>query len=106
MLNVNAASIRSRQLRQRKQVHNARGTFNGHGGNNIILTKAQEQAVYQFCHEQWEMGIAATPAIILAAISHLRKAEQLDPPSRVWFQQWLKKNPSLHTIKTKPIARA
>jgi len=106
MFNVNAASIRSRQLRQRKQVHTARGTFNGHGGNNIILTKAQKQAVYRFCHEQWEMGIAATPAIIFAAISHLRKAEQLDPPSRVWFQQWLKKNPSLHTIKTKPIARA
>jgi len=106
MFNVNAASIRSHQLRQRKQVRNTRGTFNGHGGNNIILTKAQEQAVYRFCHEQWEMRIAATLAMIFAAISHLRKAEQLDHPSGVWFQQWRKKNPSLHTIKTKPIARA
>jgi len=106
MFDVNAVSIRSRQLRQRKQVRNTGGTFNRHGGNNIILTEAQEVAVYRFCHEQWEMGIAATLAIIFAVISHPRQAGQRNPPSQVWFQQWLKKNPSLHTIKTKPIARA
>jgi len=106
MFNVNAVSIESRQLRQRKQVRNTRGTFKRHGGNNIIPTEAQELAVYRFCHEKWEMGIAATPAIIFAAISHLPQAEQQDPTSQVWFQQWLKKNPSLHIIKTKPITRA
>jgi len=52
------------------------------------------------------MGITATQAIIFAAISHLRQAEQRDPLSQVWFQEWLKKTPSLHTIKTKPITRA
>ncbi|RPB04600.1 hypothetical protein L873DRAFT_1928029 [Choiromyces venosus 120613-1] len=51
------------------------------------------------------MGIGATPSIIYAAICQLRQQEQHNPPSLVWFCQWLKKNPSLHTIKTKPIAR-
>jgi len=87
-------------------VHNTRGTFNRHDGNNIILTEVQELVVYRFCYEQWEMGIAATQAIISAAISHLRQAEQRDPPSQVWLQKWRKKNPSRHTIKTKPIGRA
>jgi len=52
MFDVNAVSIRSRQLRQRKQVRNTRGTFNRHRGNNIILTEAQELEVLRFCHEQ------------------------------------------------------
>ena len=30
---------------------------------------------------------------------------KLNPPSLVWFCNWLKKNSSLHIIQTKPIAR-
>jgi len=51
------------------------------------------------------MGLPATFSIIFAAISNLRKQEKLNPPSHEWFWQWLKTNSSLHTIKTKPIAR-
>ena len=78
---------------------------NQHGGKNIILTEAPEQAVFRFCHDQVEMGLGATPSIIYAAICHLRQQEKRNPPSLTWFRQWLKKNPSLHTIKTKPIAQ-
>jgi len=39
MFDVNAISIWSRQLPQRKQVRNTRGSANRHGGNNIILKR-------------------------------------------------------------------
>lgn len=51
------------------------------------------------------MGLGATPSIIYAAICYLRQQEKHNPPSHSWFQKWLKRNPSLHTIKTKPIAQ-
>ncbi|PWW71737.1 hypothetical protein C7212DRAFT_231846 [Tuber magnatum] len=70
----------------------------------MILTEAQELAVFRFCLEHLEAGLGATPSIIFAAICHLRQQETHNPPSIVWFQQWLKKNPNLYTIKTKPIA--
>ena len=68
------------------------------------MIEAQELAVFRFSLEQLEAGLGATPSIIYAAICHLRQQEQRNPPSLVWFQQWLKRNPTLHTIKTKPIA--
>jgi len=46
MFNVNASSIRMRQLRERRQERNSCGILNQHGGNNLILTEAQEQAVF------------------------------------------------------------
>ena len=52
------------------------------------------------------MGLGATPSIFYAAICHLRQQEQHNPPSQIWFRKWLKKNPTLHTIKSKPIAYA
>ena len=52
------------------------------------------------------MGLGATPSIIYAAICHLRQEEQRNPPSQIWYRKWLKKNPTLHTIKSKPIAHA
>ena len=44
--------------------------------------------------------------MIFAAICHLKAAEKppKPPPSRRWFQLWLKAHPGLHTIKTKPIS--
>ena len=84
---VNPASIRMRQYRQRHQERNSRGTYNHHGGNNIILTKAQELAVFRFCLEQLEAGLGATPSIIYAAICYLRQQEKRNPPSLVWFRQ-------------------
>ena len=51
------------------------------------------------------MGLGASLFIIYAAICYLRQQEKHNPPSRSWFQKWLKRNSSLHTIKTKPIAQ-
>ena len=45
MFDVKPSSIRRRQLRKRHPQRNAWGTFNRHGGNNVILTEAQELAV-------------------------------------------------------------
>ena len=106
IFHVNQSSIRMRQHRQRNQERNTRGTFNQHGGNNLILTEAQEEAVFRFCHDQLKMGLGATPSIIYAAIHHLSQQEQLNPPSQIWSRKWLKKNPTLYTIKSKPIAHA
>ena len=104
LFQVNPASIRMRQYRKRHQERNSRGTYNHHGGNNVILTEAQEVGIFRFCLEPLEAGLGATFSIIYAAICHLRQQEKQNPPSLVWFRQWLKKNPTLHTIKTKPIA--
>jgi len=49
MFDVNPFSIRMRQLRKCHQERNSLGYVNQHGGNNTILTKAQEQAVLRFC---------------------------------------------------------
>ena len=105
MFDVNPSSIRMRQLRKRHQERNSRDYVNQHGGNNTILTEVQEQAVFQFCLDQLEVGLGATPSIIYAAICYLRQQEKRNPPSRSWFQKLLKRNPSLHTIETKPIAQ-
>ena len=67
------------------------------------MTEAQEEAVFWFCSEQQEIGLGATPSVIYAAICQLRQQEKHNPPSHVWFRNWLKKNLSLHTFKTKPI---
>ena len=106
IFHVNQSSIRMCQHRQCNQERNTRGTFNQHGGNNLILTEAQEEAVFRFCHDQLEMGLGTTPSIIYAAICHLRQQEQRNPPSQIWFRNWLEKNPTLHTIKSKSIAHA
>jgi len=103
MFNVNALSIRIRQLRERRQERNSCGILNQHGGNNLILTEAQEQAVFRFCQDQLEMGLGATPSVLYAAICHLHQQENCNPVSLHWFQLWLKINPELHSIKTKPI---
>jgi hypothetical protein len=78
-----------------------------HGGQNKVLSEAQSEAVIQYIRDQAESGLGATKQMIFAAICHLKAAEEpsKSPPSRRWFQLWLKAHPSLHTIKTKPIAR-
>ena len=51
------------------------------------------------------MGLGATPSILCATICHLRQQENRNPQLLRWFQLWLKKNPELHSIKTKHIAQ-
>ncbi|RPA88837.1 hypothetical protein L873DRAFT_1849586 [Choiromyces venosus 120613-1] len=103
---VNSSSLQMCQLHYWHQQRNSCGTFNEHGGNNIILTTAQEKALHLYCYEQWEMGIGATPSIIYAAICHLKQQEKCSQPSISWFHKWLKKNSALHMIQTKPIGTA
>jgi hypothetical protein len=78
-----------------------------HGGNNKILSNTQLEAIRVYCREQYEAGLGATKQMVFAAIGQLLLQSQppRKPPSWRWFQTWLKANPNLHTITTKPIAR-
>jgi len=38
------------------------------------LNEAQEEAIRQYCFEQWEMGLGATHQMVFAAIVHLKQA--------------------------------
>lgn len=125
IFHVKEEALRKACSRFKKRKRNARGRYNTHGGNNAILTDAQEEAIRQYCYEQWEAGLGATHAMVYAAIVWLKEvserrdyytkrlliclflqAEDPDrkPPSRSWFNGWLHDNKFLHTIKTKPIA--
>lgn len=109
-----------------KKVRNPQGLYNEHGGNNKILLEWQEEAIRQYCYEQWEGGNGATFDMVIGAITHLRSvmplsefsylflisaenessSAALPAPSRRWFTAWLKKNTQLHTIHTKPCGRS
>lgn len=59
--------------RARQKVRNTDGLYNMWGGNNKILKEAQEEAIRQYCYEQWEMGLGATHQMVFAAICYLRQ---------------------------------
>lgn len=82
------------------------GEINTLGGHNKILTEAQEEAIFQYCHTQWQMGLGAKKQMVYGAIKNLREKEEKREPSWVWFANWLKKSTVLHSLKTKPIERA
>jgi hypothetical protein len=78
-----------------------------HGGHNKMLSDIQIAALYKYVVDQYKSGFGASKRMTFAAISHLKAAE-IPPkpaPSWIWFTKFLKAHPSLHTIKTKPIAR-
>lgn len=80
----------------------------GSGGQNRVLSEAQNRALRSYCKEQWDWGLGATKAMVFQAIGHLLSQEDppREPPSWRWFQTWLKANPAcLKSVKTKPIAR-
>jgi hypothetical protein len=62
-------SVSQSKSRQR----NSEGLYSHHGSNNKILNEAQEEAVRQYCYEQWEMGLGATHQMVFAAICFLRQ---------------------------------
>jgi hypothetical protein len=71
---VNEDSLRTLVLRsKKKKQRNSEGVYNRRGGNNKILNEAQEEAIRQYCYEQWEMGLGASHEMVFAAICHLRK---------------------------------
>ena len=43
-------------------------------GNNKILNQSQEEAIRQYCYEQWDEGFGATHEMAYAAISQLKRA--------------------------------
>jgi hypothetical protein len=70
---VREDSLRKSVLRSRRKQRNSEGIYNTWGGNNKILNEAQEEAVRQYCYEQWEMGLGASHGMVYAAICHLRQ---------------------------------
>jgi hypothetical protein len=74
---VKEGSLRKSVLRSKQKERNANGLYNTHGGNNKILSDAQEEAIRQYCYEQWEAGLGATHQMVFAAISHLRAVRSL-----------------------------
>jgi hypothetical protein len=57
----------------RQKQRNSEGVYNKHGGNNKILNDAQEEAIRQYCYEQWEMGLGTSHKMVFSAISYLKK---------------------------------
>jgi hypothetical protein len=101
---VNANAIRMALRRARRYAKQRAPVL--HGGHNKVLSDTQSKAIEAYCYEQWEMGLGATKKMVYAAICFLVVHEQRKKaPSWRWFQKWLKNTPTLHTIKTKPIAR-
>src|SRR6266480_588854 len=103
---VDEDAIRKALKHKEEKNRNNRGFFNTHGGNNRILTESQEEAIFSYCFDQWEMGLGATKRMVFSAITFIRTHEEppKEAPSWRWFTLWLNKHPTLHTIKTKPIA--
>ena len=83
------------------------GAKNKRGGHNKILSASQNDAIQLYCKEQFEGGLGATRSMVYSAISFLKSQEEppRPPPSWRWFNNWMKHNSNLHTIKTKPIAQ-
>ena len=69
---VKEEALRKSVFRARTRQRNSQGLYNTHGGNNKILNAAQEEAIRQYCYEQWEAGLGATHRMVYAAISHLK----------------------------------
>jgi hypothetical protein len=74
------------------------------GGQNKILSKGQEAAIYTFIRSYLQHNQNPTRDVIFGAICQLRRQDRNPPPSQRWFTEWWKKQ-LLHKIKTKPIAR-
>lgn len=59
-------------FRSKTRKRNSQGVFNRHGGNNRILNDVQEEAIRQYCYDQWELGLGATHKMVLRVIIYLR----------------------------------
>jgi hypothetical protein len=76
------------------------------GGQNRILNDAQHQALIRYAIDQaTDGGMGAIKRMMYNAAAYFRRQQGKEPPTKRWFQLWLKDATELHTIKTKPIAR-
>jgi hypothetical protein len=69
---VKEASLRKSVLRKRNKKRNSQGLHNIYSSNNKILNEVQEEAIRQYCYEQWEAGLGAIYQMVQAAIAHLK----------------------------------
>jgi len=92
--------------RERKKIELAKaGKTPQWGGQNKILRPDQERALIRYAANQClNGGKGATKQMMYNCAMYFRVKEGKEPPSWKWFQDWLKKTPELHVIKTKPIA--
>jgi hypothetical protein len=74
---VKEDSLRQAIYRSKKKQRNHEGVYYKCGGNNKILNEAQEEAIRQYCYEQWEMGLGASHKMVFSAISHLKKVRHI-----------------------------
>ena len=74
---VDEDAIRKALKHKEEKNRNNHGFFNTHGGNNRILTESQEEAIFSYCFDQWEMGLGATKRMIFSVITFIRTHEEL-----------------------------
>jgi len=96
---VNVESIRAALRR------NPEGIPTQNRGQNKLRTTVQEEVIHDFSKAQWEGGLGATRQRVFSATGYLKEQENRKPPSQRWCRTWMKANPGLHVITTKPIAR-
>jgi hypothetical protein len=72
LYHVKEQSLHKSVYRSKTRRRNNQGVYNQHGGNNKILNDTQEEAIRQYCYDQWELGLGATHKMVLSAITHLR----------------------------------
>ena len=69
---VREETLRKSVFRSKNKKRNAQGGYNTYGGNNKILNEVQEEAIRQYCYDQWELGLGATYQMVKGAIAYLR----------------------------------
>lgn len=90
---------------------NERGEYNRHGGNNRLLSDAQEKIISEYITKLTESGgPGATKALVKKAIASLlaKESPPREPPSHSWFSGWYKSRKDalgLHRIQATPIAQ-
>jgi hypothetical protein len=70
---VKEDALRKSVLRLRGRQLNSQGGYNSHGGDNKIMTPAMDEAIRQYCYEQWEAGFGASHSMVFASIGTLRE---------------------------------
>jgi hypothetical protein len=69
---VKQEALKKSVTRENKKKRNTQGLYNTYRGNNKILNPAQEEAIRQYCYEQWEAGLGASHKMVQAAIAQLK----------------------------------
>lgn len=72
IFHVKEEVVRKSVSRSQKKQRNTQGLYNQHGGNNRIMDAGMEEAVKQYCYEQWEAGLGASHGMVYASICFLR----------------------------------